>query len=940
MTVRTCRIVQGLLLFVVGLSASSYADGIIYHQAPTEAVAQEPLTLEAVIEVKDAGVVSASIYYRPRGQATYQETPMSSAGGNIYFGTIIAAEITEPGLEYYLVALLDDESVLAYPVDDPEVNPMFVAVKSAAEIAIFSPETQEIVSDLQEANVLILSPEPGEILLTEDVVIAVSFFNVLDLDAASIRLLVDRQDVTAQASVSADLVTYNPPALTTGSHQVEVHMNRTSGSAYEPVAWRFLVTRKASITTERAFRQYGTFTPAYRRDDIDGEQLEVSSMKLSYRGGWEWLQFRTNVKLTSEQDPYKPHRNRFSASFRTPLLTLGIGDVTPRINRFGLDGKRMRGYDANFTLKLFNLRVTQGQLERSIQGRPDDAIAVTSFNPANDSLTVSRAGYAFRRDILAVRPSFGSGQRFELAFSFIKAKDNIASVDQVVDNAIVEIDSSYANDNAFDGADWKDRSLGTIYYQDLMKLSGLNIALPEKDWKGNSPQDNLVIGSSLSFALNQRRFVVQSGFALSMLNKNIWDPVLSFKELDTFAPGDTSEDGSIAGLIDTSEIPINPGDLEDYFHINLNQVPLLPIDPFLAQDNPLKAISKMPSLAYHTTAKLNITPLHSFLTLEYQQVGPEFNSLANPNIQRNVRVRSISDRTRLFGSKLFISALYRTTDDDIVKVEGDPITSTKMVNLSANLNLGQGLPSLVLGLRTYERYNDIENIEEIELPDTVIYRDNRENTFTKSQNLGMSYRLQMAATTHDLNLNLVNTNIGDEITDRDESFRSPTASSNILSLAVMSRLSSQLETSVVASTNKTEISGGTIPIKQEITTLDLSARLLLLNGNLRTRGGIIFRSNKTNQDENTSAPASFTQFGIKGGASYKLIENLRLVALLELRSKTLFDQTEAFDDVDGSGEWNEGEPFTDRNDNGSYDMGVFDMKLPSSIISANLEYTF
>ena len=942
MTVRTCRIVQGLLLFVVGLSASSYADGIIYHQAPTEAVAQEPLTLEAVIEVKDAGVVSASIYYRPRGQATYQETPMSSAGGNIYFGTIIAAEITGPGLEYYLVALLDDESVLAYPVDDPEVNPMFVAVKSAAEIAIFSPETQEIVSDLQEANVLILSPEPGELLLTEDVVIAVSFFNVLDLDAASIRLLVDRQDVTAQASVSADLVTYNPPALTTGSHQVEIHMNRTSGSAYEPVAWRFLVTRKASITTEQAFRQYGTFTPAYRRDEIDGEQLEVSSMKLSYRGGWEWLQFRTNAKLTSEQDPYKPHRNRFSASFRTPLLTLGIGDVTPRINRFGLDGKRMRGYDANFTLKLFNLRVTQGQLERSIQGRPEAAVTVTNFDPANDSLTVSRAGYTFQRDILAIRPSFGSGQRFELAFSFIKAKDNIVSVDQVVEDAIVEIDSSYARDNAFDDADWKDRSLGTIYYRDLMKLYGLNIALPEKDWKGNSPQDNLVIGSSLSLALNQRRLVIQSGFALSMLNKNIWDPVLSKKELDTFAPGDDTTDGFIGGEegIALENLPINPGDLEDYFHINLNQVPLLPIDPFLAQDNPLKAISKMPSLAYHTTAKLNITPLHSFLTLEYQQVGPEFNSLANPNIQRNVRVRSISDRTRLFGSKLFISALYRTTDDDIVKVEGDPITSTKMINLSANLNLGQGLPSLAVGQRKYQRENGVTERDSsaYEITDEVF--DRRENMLTQSRNLGLTYRLQLLGSTHDLNLNLVNTNIGDEITDRDESFRSPTASSNILSLAVMSRLSSQLETSVVASTNKTEISGGTIPIKQEITTLDLSARLLLLNGNLRTRGGIIFRSNKTNQEENPAAPASFAQFGIKGGASFKLIENLRLVAALELRTKTLQDLTEPFVDQNENDVWDEGESFTDRNDNDRYDKGPFDMTLPSSIVSLNLEYTF
>ncbi|MBA7682288.1 hypothetical protein ES703_90638 [subsurface metagenome] len=183
MTIRFWLIAQGLLLLVAGLSASSYADGTIYHQAPAEAIAQGPLTLEAVIEVEDAGVVSASIYYRLKGQLTYQEVPMSSAGGNLYFGTIPAADVTEPGLEYYLVAFLDDESILAYPVDDPEVNPVFVVVKSAAGV--------------EEADVLILSPEPREIYLAEDVVIAVSLFNVQDLDVSSIRLLVSGSCATA-----------------------------------------------------------------------------------------------------------------------------------------------------------------------------------------------------------------------------------------------------------------------------------------------------------------------------------------------------------------------------------------------------------------------------------------------------------------------------------------------------------------------------------------------------------------------------------------------------------------------------------------------------------------------------------------------------------------------------------------------------------------------
>jgi len=181
----------------------------------------------------------------------------------------------------------------------------------------------------------------------------------------------------------------------------------------------------------------------------------------------------------------------------------------------------------------------------------------------------------------------------------------------------------------------------------------------------------------------------------------------------------------------------------------------------------------------------------------------------------------------------------------------------------------------------------------------------------------------------------------DQIKDRPPEHRSLAASSNILCLAAVSRFSSGLETSVVVSSNKSEIGGGENLIKQDISSLDLSARLLLLlNGKLRARGGVVFRSNETNQNENPEAPASFVQFGIKGRASFKVIENLRLVAAIELRNKTLFDQTETFVDLNENGVWDTGESYTDRNDNGRYDEGVFDMTLPSSIISANLEYTF
>jgi hypothetical protein len=849
---------------------------------------------------------------------------MSSAGGNLYFGTIPAGDVTETGLEYYLIALLDDGSLIAFPADDPEAYPVQVSVRSpVAEPGTVVDAFQEAAVGAEEADALILSPEPREFYLPEDVVVGVSLFNLQDLDESTIRLLIDGQDVTAQADVSADLVTYSPLGLASGVHQVEVQMNRTSGAAYAPVAWRFLVTEKATLTTERAFNHSGRITPTYENNNVDEQVLEVSSLRVSYRGGWDWLKFRSNFKLTSEEDAYKPPRNRYSINFQTPLLNLGIGDVTPRINRFGMDGKRMRGYDANLTLGIFNLRVAQGELERAIQGRPESAYTVSDFTPDNDSLSISRTGYTFRRDVVAIRPSFGAGEKFEWAFSIIKAKDKIPTVDQVLNNALVTIDSADAEDDAFLGISYDDETKRTVAYRDLVShLGTANVFLPEDDWEGKSPEDNLVIGSDLSMAFKQRRFVVQTGFSFSMLNKNIWDPVMIKDSLDTLFPGDDTTDGFIGGEEDgipLADIPIDPADLEDYFHVNANQVPLLPIDIFALGDNPLRAVAKMPSLAYYASAKLNY--LRNFITLEYQQVGPEYNSLANPNLQKNVRIRTISDRVRLFRNKLFLTASYRSTDNDIIKLkddpdtpedEGDPISQTKTINLSANVNLGMGLPTLSIGQRIYERNNGIDSVEITEMaegPDQI--RDRRENSQTKATNLGLTYRLQLLTSSHDLSLSIANTEISDLIDDRivDTLSVVPTATSKILSLGATSRFSDRLETTVALATNDSEIGEGVNLVVQNIFNLGLMARVRLMGGKLSVRGGFNLTTSETNQDDNELAPPPFTRTGVKGGVSYKVLDNLSLVTDFKFQTKEV--------EVDGKTE-----------------------SLPNTKIAARLEYMF
>ena len=440
-----------------------------------------------------------------------------------------------------------------------------------------------------------------------------------------------------------------------------------------------------------------------------------------------------------------------------------------------------------------------------------------------------------------------------------------------------------------------------------------------------------MVGSDLTLAFNKRRFVIQSGFAMSMLNNNIWDPVLTKEGLDTMFPGDDTVDGFIGGEdgISLDDIPVDPGDYEEYFHINANQVPLVPIDVFGLDSNLVGSILNMPSMAYHASMKLNY--LRNFITLEYRQVGPEFNSLANPNIQKNVKVRSISDRLRLFRNKLMLTGKYRTTSDDIVKQPGEAITRTVTTNLSANINLGRGLPSFSIGTRSYTRENGVTTLDTVAVvsgADTVDnYIDRRESTTTQSLNLGFTYQLELLGSRHSLSLNFSSNDIADDYTDRitgDTLYttpRSPRAISRATAIGVNSRISDRLRTSLSLSTTASEFGAGediledsvvVSPgmIAQNLFNLDLMLIYRLPALKLNARGGFSFLTSNSDRSNSASKPPNFTRLGIKGGLEYEITKELLLMTTFDFRTKTV-------DLPDGGSE-----------------------SVPSSIISANLQYKF
>ena len=158
--IQAIRKTVALCSLLICLSVNLYGQGEILHQVPLNVVAGEPLTLEAVVEVDGRSVVAMSIFHRIGGASAFSEVIMSAAGGGLWFGTISAGNVLEAGLEYYLAATLDDESLLAYPLEEPQLNPVFIQVLAGGEQMSFDPLALFGLEEEEESPILILSPTP------------------------------------------------------------------------------------------------------------------------------------------------------------------------------------------------------------------------------------------------------------------------------------------------------------------------------------------------------------------------------------------------------------------------------------------------------------------------------------------------------------------------------------------------------------------------------------------------------------------------------------------------------------------------------------------------------------------------------------------------------------------------------------------------------------
>ncbi len=816
-----------IIISVLIITCVAFGQATILHSPPREVVMDVPILIESIIEDNTSDVERVRVFYRVAGQSAYLEEEMLEYMG-VFKANIPAEYVTESGVEYLIVAEFSDGSMAAFPEADPYNVPMFLSAQRRVEsVGMNEIALREIQGGIP-SNVIILGPEEGEIVASEEVIIAVSLFNTPDVDLKSITLELDDVSILEYTEIAEDLIVARPKNVQPGMHTIKLNMANHIGDSYSTVIWHFTVVRTVA-QARRIFNYSGRVTAQTSSLQVRGIRQNIHYVRANANGSFDWLSFTAKGFLSSQEDPDRQPRNRLMAGLKTTYFDLFFGDVNPQLSEFTLRGKRVRGLEAHLKLKYFNVHFVTGESERAIPGM------ISSIpDTISQGLQYKRSGYTYSRKVIGIRPYFGTGRHFQFGLSLLKALDDTLSVKKEY-GGISEIDNTFIN------------------------MGGVN-----------KPKDNIVLGTDFTISIDNRRFVWKSDAAFSYLNRDISDGPLTLRDLDTFAPGDSLENDTLSFgefNIPLSDIPIDPGDISNIFIINQNLSPLLPIVPDSNGVVGLKEFLNMPSTAFKTALTLNY--FNNFVVLKYQRVGPEFNSLGNPFMRSDIQGVSLSDKIRLFSNKIFITLNYDQIRDNLL--ENKPATTTTS-SFAAGFRLypGEGLPSINFNTRHYSRSNDITELDTSYyyddygnvIEDSLKLSDKREKNMTIRQNIQISHLIELGGVKNNISVTYVNSERSDGLDNRPAGFTFNSVSTSMIRFGVSSVYPFPLKTNLNISTNKNESGLSSKPI--EFVTLSMRGQYDFFDAALSAIAGY--------QMTNASGLVDFTQNNMYIAGHFKFLK--------------------------------------------------------------------
>jgi len=889
--------------FSIHVFCFTQSNHLYYHKNPSPVEAGKPIQISLVLFAEQY-IESGMLYFRDKGELSYQEVVMNYDNAN-WIGIIPGHRVSLNDIEYVTILHKQDGGRISLPlVEDPFKNPLDIHVASI-QINNKQPLKDSGNLDYADADILILSPEDGAFLRPDEVVISASLFNAPSIDQSQFQILIDNQDYTEQTLISGDVLSFVPDReLESGFHSIKLLFKTKYGMNVRPLEWNFSVGEGASSIFE-SFKYKGSLFAKTANNTASSITINDQEFSTKFDAEITWIKARYNSRKSSRESKYIQPINRESFTLQImDYLKIEDGDVYPSISPFILDGKRVRGRhtDAGFNFGFgfggfrllgrdffdfdikgrFEFESVSGNMTRAVQYKKgvNKAYELLTNNVKYDNslnkiiYPFDRKGYTFPRKINSYRISLSFNNKIKAGIHFFKAKDDINEINlydtTFVTDSKISVDTSITGDSVF-------AEFTLVQFIDsIANGDSSSIKIKKRNWGDGNPGENLALGFDLEGAMDNRKLIFQAGWNMSLTNYNIWGGTANKDSLDVLM--DDTTDGLLLGEYPVSDIGNFIDAWSDIFTVNpLYMVPILPIDPIVAQESGFKAFMNMPASAYY----FRIKGSYSFnnLFLEYRQLGPGYKSFGNPYLTNNIREFNIKDRLSLLGRRLMFVAGYQYRDNKLSDLIVNPIIS-KTISLNTTLVPGPGAPSIIANIQSIGKTNGIDSVDTDKYGNFL--RDNREDS--QALNLMASINIpgsfKRFTTTSSFNINSIT--YSDNLSrDRRKDYFFQKSETKSISANISTRFQLPLKTNTTF--NRTQIfipylDNNNIAQIQVDTWTSFSNSVNYNFEKIRVGigGGFDFTTNG-NKDQ------SINLYGIKLNADWNIIDNLILNSSFAMR---------------------------------------------------------
>lgn len=486
------KIILGLFLLAMLMTSKSFGQVSNIVSSVRVGDAKEKTPLSVSVELFTAENISIlNLVYRPFGETEFKKVEMLVAG-NTASVTIPADAVQPPYLEYYLSISLRDGTTQTYPFDiDKGVAPLQLSISA------FSQKDKEII---------ILSPTDGELLSEEELLISISFIKAPEeIDISKTKIYLNNDDVTSYALIAGDLMILSGENLSgkigIGSKLLKVDVYNKSGNLYHTISKSFqMVTSQVAMAVSSRWKYFGNVRGESRSENFNSSTTWYNNASADLSGSFDQWKINGYAYITSEEKKSLQPYNRYSAEIQSgDWFQLKVGDSYPRFPNLIMDGKRVRGISGALNLGFFNLQAAYGEIVREVEGTVIQKYAANNVPLGTDIIRINGAKYGapyakvdlgtYKREILSIRPSFGSGENFQFGLSYLHSKDDKNSIQL-----------------------------------------------------GARPQENITIGTDLMFGFDNQNILFTSQAAVSLLNKDISSGNLTDAQIDSIFGNNSTYD--------------------------------------------------------------------------------------------------------------------------------------------------------------------------------------------------------------------------------------------------------------------------------------------------------------------------------------------------------------------------------------------------------------